>query len=126
MIKTVIITIICAIIIIYLKNINSEFTILCSILAGIIVLYSAFNYVAELANFITYIAEFTGISMEMYNIIFKITAIGFLVEFGAGVIEDFGLISLANKLVFVGKITILVISLPVFYSLFNLVLGLIK
>ena len=71
MLKTVVLAIICAIVIIYLKSINSEFTILCTILAGILIIYSAFNYVTELVNFINYITQHTGITLEMYTIIIK-------------------------------------------------------
>ena len=66
----------------------------------------------------------TGVDGSLFSIIFKITAIGYLVEFGAGTIEDFGLKSLADKLVFAGKIIILGISMPVIYAVFNLLKGL--
>ena len=61
-----------------------------------------------------------------YKIIFKITAISYLVEFGAGIIDDFGLKSLSDKLVFVGKVVIFCMSMPIIYAVFNLLLGIIQ
>ena len=121
MIQVTAISLICAIIIIYLKSVNSELAFLATIGAGIIVMGVGLTYLAEAFDFINQISQATGISNELYKIIFKITAIGYIVEFGASTIEDFGLKSLADKLVFVGKIVILTMSLPIIYGVFNLI-----
>ena len=126
MIQLVAISLICGIIIIYLKSINSELTSLAIIGAGIIVLSFAFSYIYKTYSILVDIISYTGISAEYYSIIFKITAIGYLIEFGAGTIEDMGLKSLADKLVFAGKAIIIVVSMPIIYGIFNLLSGLIK
>lgn len=120
MIKITLIAIICAIIIIYLKGIGSELYQLAIIASGIMLLYFIFSYVGEMYDFFKNLSEMTGIDNSLFKIIFKITAIGYVTEFGAGVIEDFGLKGLSDKLVFCGKIIILVVSMPVFYAVFNL------
>ncbi len=126
MIQLVAISLICGIIIIYLKSINSELTSLAIIGAGIIVLSFAFSYIYQTYSVLVDIISYTGISADYYSIIFKITAIGYLIEFGAGTIEDMGLKSLADKLVFAGKALIIVVSMPIIYAIFNLLSGLIK
>lgn len=126
MIQLVAISLICGIIIIYLKSINSELTSLTIIGAGIIVLSFAFSYIYKTYSILVDIISYTGICAEYYSIIFKITAIGYLIEFGAGTIEDMGLKSLADKLVFAGKAIIIVVSMPIIYGIFNLLSGLIK
>ena len=125
MVKLVTITIIFAIIILYLKSINSELSFLALVGAGIILLYVSLEYLTETIGFINQLVEYSGIEYEFYKIMFKITAIGYLIEFGASTIEDFGIKSLADKLVFVGKIIILSISLPIIYALFNIITGLV-
>lgn len=121
MIKIVALAIIFAIIIVYLKNINSDLSILASVGAGLILIYFSLDYIVNTFEFFNKIIEYTNINNEFYLIIFKITAIGYLIEFGAGTIKDFGLQSLADKLIFVGKIIILSISLPIIYAVFNLI-----
>ena len=46
-------------------------------------------------------------------------------EFAAGAIEDFGLKSLSDKLVLIGKLIIIGVSMPVIYAVINLVTGLL-
>lgn len=125
MVKIVALVLICAVIIIYLRNLNGELAMLASITAGIIVLYYIFNYVSDTFNVINKLIEMSKIDKEMYLIIFKISAIALLVEFSAGTVNDFGLKNLADKLVFAGKITILAVSLPIIYAIINLLTGLL-
>lgn len=126
MIKVISIVLICALLIVYLKSINSEMYFIALLGAGIIVLSISFEYVSQLFNFFNYLVDFTGIDKDFYLIIFKTVAIGYLVEFGAGTVTDMGLKSLADKLVFVGKLAIFSISLPILYAIFNLLLRLIQ
>ena len=126
MMQIVALTILFAIIIVYLKSVNSEIALIALVGAGIILSSYAFFHLAQTFDFINKLIELTKIDKGIFKIIFKITAIGYLIEFGAGTINDFGLKSLADKLVFVGKIIILSVSMPIFYALFNLISGLIQ
>ncbi len=126
MLELTAITIICAIIIIYLKSVNSELALLATIASGVIIISAVFSYLPDTFSFINELIEMTGIDREYYVIIFKVTAIGYLTEFGAGIVEDFGLKNLSDKLVVAGKITILTVSFPIIYAVFNLLKGLIK
>lgn len=120
MIKIVTVAIICSIIILYLKSINTEFSLIATIASGVILLYFILQYVGQTVEFFNNLVELSGIDKSFYKIIFKITAIGYLVEFSASTIEDFGLKSIAEKLVLVGKLMIFVISMPIIYAVFNL------
>lgn len=126
MIKIVSIAIVFAIIILYLKSINNELAFLATIGAGIILLFSLINYISQTFDFLTSLVELSGLDNNFYKIIFKITAIGYLIEFGASTLQDFGLKSLSEKLIFAGKIIILSVSLPIIYAIYNLMTGLIS
>lgn len=125
MLQIVALSITFAMVIIYLKSINSELYTISLVGAGIILVYAALSYVSATFDFFNEIIDMTGVDKEYYAIIFKIISIGYLVEFGAGVIEDFGLKSIADKLVFVGKIVIIGVSMPIIYAVFNLLTGLL-
>ncbi len=120
MIKIILVSLVFAVIIIFLKNIKSDLAILVEIISGIIVLTLAVEYLYDTFSFFTELINLTGLDSEVFTIILKITAVAYLIEFGAGTVEDFGLKNLSNKLVFVGKFVILGISMPVIYSVFNL------
>ena len=125
MLKIVSIAVVFAIIILYLRNLNAEFALLASIGAGIIVLFYSLEYLTSTFNFINQIVELSGIDREYYKIIFKITAIGYVVEFASSTVNDFGLKSLSDKITFAGKIIIITTALPIFYAVFNLIVGLL-
>ena len=124
MVKLIAVAITCALIIVYLRSVNSEFALIATVGAGVIIITFVLDYVLQTFEFINQLVEYSGIDKDLYFIIFKITAIAYLVEFGASSIRDFGLNSLADKLVFAGKIIILTMSLPIIYAVFNLFLGL--
>lgn len=124
--KLVVLVLIFAIIIVYLKSINSEMAMLATICSGVILVFFAFDYIAKSYNFINEIIALTGIDYEFFRIIIKISLIGYLVEFGADTVSDFGLKSLSDKLLFVGKVVIFSVSLPIFYAVINLIKGLLS
>jgi stage III sporulation protein AD len=126
MVKIVLIAMVCAILILYLKNINSELALLATIGSGIIILFFVFDYLAEIFEFINKLINLSGIDKNLYAIIFKTTAVGYLVEFSADTIRDFGLNSLAEKMIFLGKIIIFSMSLPIIYAVFNLLIGIMQ
>ncbi len=125
MVKIIAIALVCAVIIIYLKNIRSELTIFVEIMSAIILVYMALGYINDTFSIISDLIEKTNVDSELFKIIFKATGIGYLVEFSAGVIEDFGLKSLSDKLVLIGKIIILGMTMPIIYAVFNLITGFI-
>lgn len=126
MLSVVSAALICAAIVAYLKNINNELSNLAIIMSGIIIVLTVFEYVNDAFDFFNYVVEITGIESDIYKIVFKITAIGYLFEFAASTVEDFGMKSIAVKLIFAGKIIILVTALPIIYAVLNLFVGILK
>jgi len=125
MLKIVAVALICGIIVLYLKSINSDLSTLALVASGIILIALSLSYIVDTFSFFNELIEMTGLSREIYSIIFKITAIGYVVEFGSGTLDDLGLKSLSNKLSFVGKFVIISVSLPIIYALINLLKGFI-
>lgn len=123
MVKIVGVALVSAILIVYLKSINSELALLATIASTIILMFFSLEYIIETHKFINKIIEYTNLDNEFFIILYKIFAIGYIVEFGARIIRDFGMNSLSDKLIFVGKLIILCLSLPIIYSLFDLLTG---
>ena len=70
----------------------------------------------------------TGLDAAIVKTLLKMVGIGYLVEFSAGILNDFGQNSLADKLVFCGKILVLILAVPILESILELIsdlLGLI-
>ena len=113
-------------IIVYVRAVNSEFTSIALLGASVILISFSFNYITEIYEFINKLIQLSNIDCNYIKIIFKITAIGYLVEFGAGLLEDFNLKSLGDKLVLLGKLIILATALPIIQGVLNIIINFIK
>ena len=63
---------------------------------------------------------------ELLKILFKIVGVGYICEFGAGILNDFGSASLAEKVTLAGKIMIVILALPIIENLLKLIQGFIE
>ena len=109
-----------------LKSFNSDLSVFVAVTTGIILIFSTFSYLTDTFSIFKKISEIGKIDSTLIKLCLKVTVLGYAVEFGASTLEDFGLNSLSNKLVFAGKLVILSVSLPVFYALINVFTALLK
>ena len=80
MLKIVGVALACAILILYLRSVNNELALPATIGSGIIILYLALSYVADTFTVISTLIDMTKVDGSYFGIIFKITAIGYLVD----------------------------------------------
>ncbi len=126
MIKIVAVAIVVSVLIVYLKSVNSELYSVALVGAGVLLIVSGLEYLSETLDFFDKLSDISGLDKNCFSIIMKITGIAYVIEFGAGIIEDFGLKSMADKVIFVGKTVILATALPLINQVFGLFMGLIK
>lgn len=104
-----------------LKGTKPELAFAVTIAGAVIVLTFSLDLLAATFGIFAEIGEKTGIDSALIRIIIKIVAIGYLVEFAAGVVEDFGSKSIADKLIFAGKVVIFSVSVPVIRTMVSLI-----
>lgn len=123
--KIIVMGLLFAIIIIYLQSINREIALVATIVAGIIILMAIVDLLYSVFDLYKQIALLGGMSGDVLKLIIKITLICYIVEFAVGIIEDFGLKSLADKVSVAGKLIVVIMATPVITSLINLIGSLI-
>ena len=114
---------------ILLKATKPELSLAVTIAGSIILLLFVFDLLGGTVSIFRKIADMTGIESSLVKAVLKMIGIGYLVEFSAGILSDFGQNSLADKLVFCGKVIILVLAVPILENVLSLIvklLGLIK
>ncbi len=124
--KILAIAIIAAILCFYLKSINSELFVLALIASGAIILSFSIEYLIIATNFFNDLLEKVSVDKSLIVLTLKIAIIAYLIEFAASLIEDFGLKSLSEKLVFAGKILLFCLSLPIIRLLTETVFAFLK
>lgn len=106
---------------ILVKSTKPELAVVITIAGSIILLLFVLEVFRGSISLFTDIAQATGLDATIVKTLLKMVGIGYLVEFSAGILNDFGQNSLADKLIFCGKILILVIAVPILESILALV-----
>ena len=110
----------------FLRGTKPELSFAVTIAGAVIILLFIIDMLASSFQIFGEIAEKTGIDDSLVKIIVKIVAIGYLVEFSAGVIQDFGSKSIADKLILAGKVIIFAVSVPIIRSMLELIGGFLE
>ena len=111
---------------ILVKSTKPELAFAVTIAGSIILLLFALEMFRGSIDIFTEIAETTGLNSTIVKTLLKMVGIGYIVEFSAGVLHDFGQDSLADKLIFCGKLIILVLAVPILESVLGLVNDLLR
>lgn len=104
-----------------LKENKSELSIAVGIAGGCIIILMLLDYFIDIFASITTIIDNAGLQSGVLKSVIKIIGIGYITEFSAGIVEDAGNKSVAEKIVMAGKVIILVVSLPIITALFDLI-----
>jgi stage III sporulation protein AD len=117
--------IIAAIIAAMLRRYNREYAVVVSIVAGAIILLQIFLNINPAIQQINGLLSASGLSAEYAAILFKSLGICFLAQFAADSCRDAGESALAAKVELAGKITIVVLALPLFEQIASTAVSLI-
>ena len=113
---------------ILLKQTKPELAFAVTVTGIIVILLFVADMLKETLSALDSIAKLTGVENGLVKTLLKIVGIGYLTEFAAGILTDFGSASVADKVILGGKLTVLAVSLPLLYrvlTVLNTFLGLI-
>lgn len=126
LIKIIGVAILICIVSIVIKQVKPEFSLIIIIAGSCLLLWYILQYVGTIINVFDNIATQTNINTEFLTIILKIVGIGYLIEFAANICIDSGNSSIADKIILIGKLIILTVSMPIISNLLNVIVGLIQ
>lgn len=126
LIKVLFLGIAIVLIAVVLKQIKPEYSLVCILVGGIVLIFYIINSISGVYDFFLEIVNKTGIDAKMFNALLKIIGIGYLIEFCAGVCIDSGHGSIADKVVLAGKLLIFTVSLPIIRTLLGMIIGLVN
>lgn len=104
-----------------IKPLRADFAIILSIVGGVIILMFVMNYLTSVFSTINSIITKTGLNRNLFTLIIKIVGIGYLTEFAASLCADAGVGGLSDKMLFGGKIILLVMALPVVMDILKII-----
>ncbi len=103
------------------KPIKPEVSIIIGLCGGVLILIQTINYVVDIIDTFSSIVDKTGLDTGLLKTLLKIIGVGYLTEFSANLCNDAGSSSVADKILFAGKIIILVMALPIVTSIIEII-----
>ncbi len=107
------------------KQTRPEIAMIITIAGSILIILLSISTLSNVIGQFNQIFKATGVNASILLPILKIIAIGYIVEFGANICVDAGANSIADKVLFAGKLIILLIALPIINSVIDMVVGLL-
>ena len=106
-----------------LRSTKPELSFAVTVTGVIVILLFIVDYMKATLGFLTEISGMTGLDNGLIKILLKIVGIGYLTEFSAGILNDFGSNAVADKVILGGKLTMLFLAIPVIKTLLQLMKG---
>lgn len=98
---------------------SREITVITTFACCIVVLLYIIKTVSPAVEYIKNITE--SISFEGTDVIFKAVGVGFITQLVSDIASDNGNKALANQMAFAGKVCILLMAMPVFIRIFEII-----
>ncbi len=108
-----------------LENDSRQVKIVLTLVTSAILLLSSVGFVSQVVSTVSSLFESAKIDNMYIRIIFKSLGVTYITQFAADYCKDCGESAIASQVVLTGKISVLVISLPLFKAFVEIVKGLI-
>lgn len=108
-----------------IKQTKPEIAMIISIAGSVLIIVMAVDALNSVISSFYQIFETTGVDTTLLIPLFKIIAIGYITEFGANICLDAGASSVADKVLFAGKLIILLVALPIVTTVIDMVVALL-
>ena len=120
--------IICAVIIgvllaIKLKGLGNPLWVSLSIALSLFVLIYAVNRLSFVFDFLNGVMDEIGLESGYFEILIKIVGISYLCEFTANICRESGFLSVASQVEIGGKLTMMVLSMPILMAIVEMITG---
>jgi len=126
MIKVAGITIIALILIILIKDTRKEFAVILTIATVILLFISIANDFKEIAEKLFALSSGAGSINSYISLMMKILGIALVSQFVVDLCRDSGENALASQTEIAAKVIMLIVTLPLFETIINIVTGLLK
>lgn len=108
-----------------LRQYNREYGLYISIGVSVLIFSAVLGALQPVFSLINRLSELSGTSSEYINILIKSLAICYITQIGSDCCRDCGENAIASRIDFAGKISLLLLSLPLFEKILDIVKELI-
>ncbi|MFC5701061.1 stage III sporulation protein AD [Cohnella faecalis] len=113
------------VLILVIREQKPMFAFLLAAFLGVAIFLSLIGKIDNVVSVLEELADRSGIPAVYLKTMLKIIGIAYIAEFGAQIVRDAGMESIASKIEFAGKILILVMAVPIISVIIETVLNLL-
>lgn len=122
-IKVVLFGIVAAILVLMLRSYKSEWAVILSLTAGILIAIYLLRFLFDLSQVLgTWESYLSGVS-EYMEVLWKALGITYVCEFAASLCKDSGNSLIAGQIELCGKVAVMLLGLPVLWALLQTITG---
>lgn len=103
-----------------LKSTKPELSFAVTVTGIIVVLLMLVDSFKDTAATLYEVSLLANTDNTLIKLLLKIVGIGYIAEFGAGILKEFGSETMADKIILAGKLTVITLSLPLIKSVLTL------
>ena len=107
--------------VISIREYRSDIALIVGFAAGIIIVLIGLDYLTDIFSETSDLIKRMGVDSAIIKHVIKIVSVGLVTEFAYSAIEDSGQKSLGEKVLFVGKVIITGLNLPLIKQIFDLI-----
>ncbi|HHV06907.1 MAG TPA: stage III sporulation protein AD [Firmicutes bacterium] len=111
--------------ILLIRQEQPELALLLSLAVGALIFLFAVTRLGSVISVLQTLAQRTGVNPQYFALILKIIAIAYIAEFGCQLCRDAGQEALAGTVELAGRVIILLLSVPILVTVFDLALKLL-
>ncbi|MBW5446782.1 stage III sporulation protein AD [Cohnella sp. CFH 77786] len=113
------------VLILVIREQKPMFAFLLAVFTGVGIFLALIGKIGDVVSVLEDLAARSGIPSVYLKTMLKIIGIAYIAEFGAQIVRDAGLESIASKIEFAGKMLILVMAIPIISVIVETVLNLL-
>lgn len=113
------------VLILVIREQKPMFAFLLAAFVGVAIFLSLIGKIDNVVSVLEELADRSGIPAVYLKTMLKVIGIAYIAEFGAQIVRDAGLESVASKIEFAGKMLILVMAVPIISVIVETVLNLL-
>lgn len=113
---------IAAVLVVVLREEKPEIALQVTVVAGAIIFLFMLGKINSVLTVLKNLARKANIDLFFLTTLLKIVGIAYITEFGAQVCRDAGSNAIASKIEFAGKVLIMILAVPIVFSILELIL----
>lgn len=124
--KIVALSIVAVLLITILKSVKKDdFALIVTIIAAVILFTLVLVKLESITILLESLVQKSGINKEYLTLLLKVTGISYVIELATNICKDAGNSAIASKVEMLGKISIVVLTIPIITSVISTVLNIL-